>query len=146
MVINKMTYQSFSHNVQENPDYAMAAKMVENIHVVRTELEYKGEKVVTGMLVKEKVDYEFFRRYFDNNWLQIQACNSFDLNSKDEMIEYNEPSHFEGLFYPFFYGTLIVMSVMAIVGAVYEGCRRKSGKRNHGVTEEEERYGACPLN
>ena len=35
------------------------------------ELDYKGEKVVTGMLVKEKEDYEFFKRYFDNNWLQV---------------------------------------------------------------------------
>ena len=77
------------------------------------------------MLVKEKEDYEFFKRYFDNNWLQIQACNSFDLNSKDETIEYNEPSHFEGLFYPFFYGTLMVMSVILLFGVVYELLRRK---------------------
>ena len=41
IVINKMTYQTFSHNIKDNPRYAMEAKSVENIHVVRTELDYR---------------------------------------------------------------------------------------------------------
>ena len=120
-----MTYQTFSHNVNDNPKYSEPANSVKNIHVVRTELDYKGERVVTGMLLKEKKDYEFFKRYFTNNWLQIQACNSFDLNSKDETIEYNEPSHFVGLFYLFFYGTIITMAGLLIFGVVYEVFRRR---------------------
>ena len=135
-----MTYQSFSHKLKDDPKYLKLAKTVEDIHVVRTELDYKGEKVVTGMLVKEREDYEFFKRYFDNNWLQIQACNSFDLNSKDETIEYNEPSHFEGLFYPFFYGTLMILAMLLVFGVVYEVFRRRWDKI-HDLREKVELCG-----
>ena len=94
--------------------------------MTRNQVDSK-DKVVTGMLVKRDADYEFFRRYFDNNWMQIQACNSFASNSNDEIFGvYGDNSHFEGLFHPFFHGTLVTLGLIVCFGFVYESCRRKS--------------------
>ena len=94
--------------------------------MLRTDLDFKGEKVVAGMLVKSRDHYEFFRHYFENNWLQIQACNSFDLNSKDDPSESEQSGHFEGLFYQFLCGSLITTAFICCFGLGYEIYRDKS--------------------
>ena len=93
----------------------------------RAELDYKGEKLVTGMLVKSPDVYRFFRKYFSSNWIPIQTCNSFALNSQvDVLASEVETSHFQGLFYPFFYGTLMTLAGIACFGCVYEMFRTKA--------------------
>ena len=137
LVVNRLTYQRFYQAITlKGGRYEYMAQTVKDIHMVRHELEYRGEKVVSGMLVKRRDDYEFFRRYFDNNWLHIEACNSFDLNYKDVRIESTEPSHFEGLFYPFFYGTVIILGIILIFGFVYEFHRRKGGEHMYRVRDK----------
>ena len=64
------------------------------------------------------------------------------MNSKDETIEYNEPSHFVGLFYPFFHGTLMVLAVLLVFGVVYEVLRLRL-IRMKGLKEKVELCGPC---
>ena len=68
--------------------------------------------------------------YFDINWAHIQSCYSFQHN--DRQLEWSgfDENLLEGLFLPFFYGTVMILAGIAVFGVVFEVLRRRKRRRN----------------
>ena len=116
-LINKSTYHYVSRVINNNIKYKAYKTSIRNIHMLRTEISFLEDKLVTGMLVKSREDYLFFKTYFEYNWLQIQGCYSSILNSKDNVsFQTDFFSPIEGLFYPFLYRLLGVLCMITCFG------------------------------
>ena len=91
----------------------------------KTEVHFKGEKLAAGILVNNTDDYEFFKSYYESNWAHIQTCFHYEVNSKAKRFHHDNWRPLENLFLPFLEGSLIVLAVIIVVGAIYEFKRRR---------------------
>lgn len=129
LIINKSTYFYFSRILREKAKYKELASFVKSVDMMRTEKAYTDREFVTGILVKHEQHYEFFKRYFESNWLQIQTCYKYSLNYKDVRFQ-EEPGEqgLEGLLAPFTTWILAGLGFIGVFGIVYEVWRRREQK------------------
>ena len=119
-LISRSTYFYFSREIGGNIKYKDYKASIRNVQMIRSEKFYLGEKLVAGMLVKDRTVYEYFKTYFEYNWLQIQGCYAYNLNYKDKTFDMDFYSPYEGLFYPFLYWSLGILSIIISFGMLYE--------------------------
>ena len=133
-LINKSTYHYFSKEILLEK-YRDVARSISSIDLIRTEKFFRGTQLVTGMLVRNDVDYEYFKKYFNDNWLQIQTCYSYHLIHEETRFKSVVHSTVEGLFYPFLYSTIGILGVLVSLGTLYEirWKRRKKMNNNQDV-------------
>ena len=125
-LLNRPTYYYFSRVLEQY--YPEMAAKVSQVKLTRTEKFFRGNRLVAGMGVKDSNVYNFFKSYFESNWLQIQGCYASELNSKHRKIEReeNKRSHFiGGLLVPFFYLGGFLLLLILCFGVLYEIRRRK---------------------
>ena len=128
-LINRSTYYYFAR-VIKHAKYKHIGASINHINMVTTEVVCKGEQTVTGMLVKNVDDYQYFKRYFENNWIQIQTCFSSILSYKHTTFDTDSYSSVDGLFYPFLYWSLGILAVLGCFGLIYEIRRHRMRQSN----------------
>ena len=141
-ILSRPSYYFFSLLIKKKK-YKEQAARIKNLEMDKTEKQYLAEKLTLGMLVKNVDNYEYFRKYFEDNWLQIQDCNAFNLNFKAKKFERKSSSSFEGLFYDFLYGILVILAIIGCFGLLEEAWRcyvthkaNKSGNEESGRLHE----------
>ena len=135
-ILSRPSYYFFSSRIKRKR-YKEQAARIKHVEMHRTVKQYLGEKLTLGMLVKNVDNYEYFRKYFEDNWLQIQDCNAFNLNFKAKKFEPKLFTSFKGLFYDFLYGILIILAIIGCYGLFQEGQRcYVRYKTNKTVNEE----------
>ena len=139
-LVSRSTYYYYARVTHDVKKYRLKAASIRHVKMVKTEKHFRGEKLVTGMLVKSRKDYEYFRQYFKSNWLQIQGCYSYDLNYKDKKFVRDGSNPVAGLFFPFFGGSLIILAVIGFFGIIYEIRRYVIAKRGQKCEDEEEKH------
>lgn len=91
------------------------------------EIFNSGEKFSFGMLVRNKHDFHYFKRYFIDNSIRLETCNSLALNIA--IPKHNVVSGLfsieAGVFWPFFGGCMVILSLICAFGLVYELVRRE---------------------
>lgn len=95
---------------------------------IRTEKQYKGEKLSLGVLLKNVNAYRFFETYFQNNRLYLETCGTLKSNRKEDEEE-SRPDIFSpegGYFFPFLKCTGTTLGLICIFGVLYEIKRRMS--------------------
>merc|ERR1712002_268363 len=104
---------------------------------MRTEKFTDGEKLQCGMLAKNDDDFNFYRTYFENNRIQMQACNSLRMNKKEEGAVKVESSNIfaanGGFFKAFLYYTLGILGVLLLCGTTFELLCQISGDRAKAI-------------
>ena len=73
-VINRNTYYFFSRKMKKEKRHGKELK-----NMIKTE-KFIKEKLSSGILFKTEAQYKYFKRYFENNRLQLDACNELRLN------------------------------------------------------------------
>lgn len=138
-LISRSTYFYFARVLREKSELKEMAAYVNNLNLVRTETSFKDDEIVTGMLVKYNEHYEYFRRYFESNWLQIQACYSYSSNYKDKKFDAELLVGLDGLFAPFLNWILVIMGAILLFGLSYEVVRYwlKKNKATAVAVDEE---------
>ena len=66
-LISRSTYFYFSREIGGNIKYKDYKASIRNVQMIRSEKFYLGEKLVAGMLVKDRTVYEYFKTYFEYN-------------------------------------------------------------------------------
>lgn len=114
-----------SNTSQRNYDKSLHDNIVNK--TTHTEIFNKGEKLSFGMLVDHAKDNNYFRKYFIDNHLKLETCNSLALNViSDAKTEDNMLFSVEaGVFWPFFGGCVGVLALICCFGFVFEMVRRK---------------------
>lgn len=97
---------------------------IKHVDMEQTEIDYIGKKLSIGMLVKDETHYEYFKGYFDDNWLLTYDCNEFDLNYKSMMNSFGNGGDHGILtgrtFYSFLYCMSGIMVAICCFGLLYE--------------------------
>ena len=123
-LIDRNTYYHFTNRIKEKK-YAYMAKRVHELDMIKTEKFLNQKDLSSGFLVQDINDFHFFSAYVVNNVLDIDSCNSMRMNVRDRKVK--KPSGIfstdEQLFETFLTYSLCVLSVLIILGLVYE-CRR----------------------
>ena len=123
-LFNKDTYEYFYESLAKKK-YRKIREKIRGMNIVKTEKFFRGETFSFGMLVNNVTVYQYFAKYFDNNRLQLQACNSVHSNYKNgEFHMYESFSSDSDLFYSFLYYSLGILGVIACFGVIYEMRRR----------------------
>lgn len=136
VLISRATYYNFRREINESDLYKHHKTPIEKIQMIHVEKFFRGDKLVAGFLVKDDKDYEYFRRYFEYNWLHIQGCYSYSLNYKEKELDVHIEAPYTGLFYPFLYGALGVICTILLIGVLNESRkrhRRKSSNRKKAI-------------
>lgn len=120
ILISRSTYFYFYRTIIETDKYKHLPKEIEDINLIRVKKSFKDNQLAVGMLVKNKSDFEYFKKYYQSNWFQIQSCYLYSMNYKDKKFDVAKFDSLEGLFYPFFYWTIGILGVIVACGSVYE--------------------------
>ena len=121
-LINKNTYYHYSGRLKEEK-YKQYADTIQTLYR-REVFHQEGEALWCGMLVKHKTDYMYFKRYFDNNRMQLQTCNFLRMNEKETDNQHHLFSPHGELFEYFLYYSLGIIAVIVCFGIYYEKRRR----------------------
>ena len=127
-LVTRSTYYYFSRIMKEEKKYKEQARKIINMNIIRTEKHFEGEKLVSGVLMKDTAHYVYFKKYIEDNWLLIQACDSYNLNYQNMKYKSTDYSPIEGLFYVFLLCSLGVLSLIACFGIYYEKRRTVTRK------------------
>ena len=127
-LVNRATYYYFSRKIRENTSNSKyhSKYKVDTEELRRTEEHFKGDELVAGVLVNNPDDYEFFKSYYDSNWVQIQTCYDYQVTSKAEKYDHDTWKPLKNLFIPFLVGSFIIIGIISFVGVIYEYKRKKS--------------------
>ena len=123
-LVTRPTYYYYSRVIVEEPKYA--TKAPSDVELKKTELHFREEHLVAGILVKQHDDYSFFKTYFESNWASIQACQHYNLNSKEMKFSTTTVRPMKALFIPFFTGSIIFVGGVLGFGLLYEIKRKKT--------------------
>lgn len=125
-LVNKQMYYYFLKSIVK-AKYKRQAERSEKVQMIQQEMMYQGDQLAYGMLIKQKHDYDYFRTYFENNWLHLQTCHQVQNNRKFSLMPRVETSLFSpesGLFLPFLYYSLGILGLISCFGVIYEMRRR----------------------
>ena len=89
-------------------------------------MKFLRGSLASGILVKEKRDYEYLRRYFENNWLQIQTCHTMNLNNEDETFQLTQSPQMLDVLGVLMISGCGVVVVIVLLGVAYEWMRKKT--------------------
>ena len=128
IVLTRPMYYYFARMLEQHSKFKYIKDRFANEPLEYAEKKLKN-KMVTGMLVRRREDYEYFRKYFKDNWLQIQGCYMVNLNYKHLKFRTKPADIMIGLFVPFLSGCLAVVGFVLLFGVVYEG-RKMYLKKN----------------
>ena len=117
-VINRNTYYFFTRKMKKKNERGK----LEN--VIKTE-KFTKEKLSSGILIKTEAQYKYFKRYFENNRLQLDACNELRLNhQRTEEDQNTSLFSTDGiLFTTCVYYSLGVLGLIFCFGLCYEARR-----------------------
>lgn len=122
IMLSSMTYSYFRLAVRNKTDYLEYTEEYENMGIHLSERRYQGESsLATGMLVKDEQVYEYFRSYFQDNWITIQNCASYYRNKK--MLAWSSEPHLsyvDHLFMNFVYAVLAILLGIFVIGFLLE--------------------------
>jgi len=139
--MDKYTYMyalSFAKKVQGGG--GISSKSIEDAEFFlestqRTKVDFDGEKMSYGILVREEDDYDFFEEYIRQNQVVYETCALLHLNEEDD----NGDGHHDifstededAPFYDFLYACVGIIAGIIIVGIVFEILRKylKTEKR-----------------
>ena len=126
-LLNKQMYYDFLKDIKKLK-YKQQALINRNVQMVQMEMVHKGDRLAYGMLVKHYDHYEYFRKYFENSWLHLQACHNIKNNRQFYLMPKHESGFFTpeaGLFFPFLYYSLGILSLVFCFGVIYEMIRHR---------------------
>ena len=140
IVLDTYAFNTFKFHTS-NPSDKLHDKDISRIIYNKTkhiEVTNKGEKLSFGVLVRHSVDNYYFRKYFTDNQLQMEACIGFQLNLIIENETTNDDlfSTDAGLFWPFFAATSGILAAIICFGIIFELHRRKYLCRSNAVAEQ----------
>ena len=103
--------------------------------VIKTPLILGDEELSYGILVRDELVYNYFKKYAHDNWFQLDVCRrnyiNYQMSKKNTLGEQDLPSVFSiegGLFLPALYGCLVLLCVALLAGFAYECWKRKAGR------------------
>lgn len=140
-LINRITYYYYRHALDEHAakygEREFRAYRESPLHL--SVKDFIGEKKTIGILIKDYDLYIYFKRYFEDNMLQIENCNAYRLNRrsvrwKTEIDEHHLGKSFISMLYP----SLVLVGVIIVIGVVLEIRRSYLRKRNRRNCKEEE--------
>ena len=134
-LLTRPMYYYFARKIAEQDKYKEMKQYYEGIQLIRSEKFFRQGHLTTGMLVRRKSDYDFFSKYFKDNWLVIQGCYAINLNSKEKKYHYTPPNLVIGLFIPFLVGSLAIVGFIVLFGAFYEGWRNSKRSPNTDIDQ-----------
>lgn len=124
-LLSRPTYYAFMTSVRDKKQYKMYGKYVDHINQGLIDVREKRsvrEPLVVGMLIKNRKSYQYFTKYFEDNWLQIQDNTAFSLNCEAHKFVKDELPHFTGgLIYYFLYSVIGVLGIIGCYGIYKEG-------------------------
>ena len=123
----------YPNTIHSSPALPKVKARLEEVKLSRSEKKFLNGGMVTGMMVKRKDDFEYFSKYFQSNWLQIQGCYLTNLNYKEKKFQSERPNLMIGLFYPFLGGALGIVGAVLLFGLGYEILRRRHAKKTKSV-------------
>lgn len=141
-LVSTQTYYDFLAQIKK-PKYEKVATIVRQVDLLTTNIENKQERLAYGFLVKHKHHYEYFRRYFKNNWLHLQTCNQVKNNRKYSAMskfKFDIFSHRSGIFSPFLNGCLGILAVIFTIGLLYELKNFMMKKKVYSIKEADDSY------
>lgn len=116
ILISRPSYYFFVEQVlTKYPDLAKTFNSMEE-NLILTPKDYVDDgRLTLGMLVKSRGTYDYFRSYFEDNWLQLQVCLQFARSTK--MIRYGvgnkgPDGSFKGVFIIILYAALCVVGII----------------------------------
>lgn len=103
----------------------------------RTRIEYTGEEMSYGMLIRDEEDFGYLHEFIEDNHAVYESCITIRLNARNVLHE-GEESHnlFHpqgGAFYPTLIATLVACAVIVIFGVFFELLRTRYNRRTTGV-------------
>ena len=135
-LLNRNTYHFFSRRI-ETEKYKNKWESIRHVDMFRTVKHIRGGKLSAGILVRDYTDYKYFKKYFDSNRVQLEACNSIKLNYKpSEIGSSNSFSPDGGLFRHFLYFSLGILGVIAVFGILYEIQRHRMAMKTKKEEED----------
>ena len=133
-IINKPNYYYFSRVINK-AKYKEYSHILTRVNMIRTEMIFRKEKLVSGILVKNIDDYKYFKSYFENNWIQIQDCFEYSLNFKHKKFESRFYTPVQGLLRPFMFCSLGIFGFILVFGVLYEIMRKHIATRKLRIGE-----------
>ena len=121
-LVTKPTYHYYCMTIKDNSRYKQYDTKVELTTTVK---DFTKDQLFSGILVNESDINTFFRRYYESNWVQIQGCFNYELNSKVNKFTVRNRFPMDTLFVPFLGGTLVFVAAIAVFGIIYEVQRKK---------------------
>ena len=101
----------------------------------KTPIRLDGGELAYGILVRDELVYNYFKKYATDNWFQLDICRknllNYQMNKTKAAGEKDLPSVFStdgGLFLPTLYSCLVLLFVSLVVGFAYEYWKRKTGR------------------
>lgn len=73
----------FASKIKHYRRYQKIWEKQKEIEMDRTEIHYVGIELSIGVLVKKYAHFHYFKSYFEDNWLQLQSCNTFNVNANN---------------------------------------------------------------
>ena len=131
-LVNKSTYRYFTRVVANPANEAIRKEydeIVRDVHLHRSEKHFLVDRLVTGMLVRDAEKYQYFRTYFESNWLKIQGCFADNINAHNDLLD--PPAYYsllDGLFLPFLFCSLTVFAAFVVFGVIIEVKRKRSNE------------------
>ena len=122
-LVTRQTFYYYARKIKTQKKYQYLQKTIQDINLVRSMKNFVDERLVAGMLVRDKNDYRFLKRYFENNWLQIQGCYAAALNCKHQAIESKKQNSMKTLFVHFSIHLLYAIIAIGCFGLAYEVIR-----------------------
>ena len=117
-LINRDIYYYYIRDIKKHKEYQ---QRIQNIKMVRKEEKFlEDEKLSCGVLVKNSDDYNFFKRYYQSNCLQLETCNSLRLNHEKTHEDDNTINYIDFMFNSFLYYSLGIVGLIACFGICYE--------------------------
>lgn len=132
-LINRVSYYYYRWAINTKEKYKQYNETFKKVHLHKTEKDYLGERVCVGMLVKDFHTYQYFRKYFEDNRMQIENCNSFYLNKKATRWESDDSSdtNMDGYGYAFL---IIIIALLIFIG-VYSVVKVERRKRSQSTSQ-----------
>ena len=133
-IINRQIYYDFIRNIKK-PIYTKQA-VISQISMCQIEVHPQQDRLAYGMLVKNHHDYQYFRTFFENNWLHLQACQNIKNNHKMTSMPNYGMDFFAlkgGLLTSFLHLLIGILCAIFCFGLIYELRRHYRGTKVESI-------------
>ena len=119
-----VTYARHGKGSSEQTDVDISTFFLHDTNKVK--VDYEGETMAYGVLVREEEDYQYFEEFIKHNQAVFDTCSLLGLNKKEEELNTDEHDIFHpdtGVFFEFLYGCVGVICGIFIFGFIFEVIR-----------------------